>query len=191
MKKLRDITGTYLWEYAEDDDEGKAFVILTGLGGSADGFGNKYSRIAEYVQSDYGFPAFIVPTPKDVWEKKEKFYDEVVARFMQNKTCVYLMGVSAGATMALWYAVKYPQIRRILCVNPVLNINLHLTSSGIRDFCGEKMAVVFGEKCPSAKWAKLLPVLPNLQIHIIPDADHVFSGKLDEFIELPKKYLFA
>ena len=43
MKKLRDITGTYLWEYAEDDDEGKAFVILTGLGGSADGFGNKYS----------------------------------------------------------------------------------------------------------------------------------------------------
>ena len=31
MKKLRDITGTYLWEYAEDDDEGKAFVILTGL----------------------------------------------------------------------------------------------------------------------------------------------------------------
>lgn len=78
MKKLRDITGTYLWEYAEDDDEGKAFVILTGLGGSADGFGNKYSRIAEYVQSDYGFPAFIVPTPEDVWEKKEKFFDEVV-----------------------------------------------------------------------------------------------------------------
>ena len=32
MKKLKDITGTYLWEYAEDDDEGKAFVILTGLG---------------------------------------------------------------------------------------------------------------------------------------------------------------
>lgn len=85
MKTLKDTAGTYLWEYAEDDDEGKAFVVLTGLGGSADGFGNKYSRIAEYVQSDYGFPTFIVPTPKDVWEKKEKFFDEVVARFIQNK----------------------------------------------------------------------------------------------------------
>ena len=191
MKKLRDITGTYLWEYAEDDDEGKAFVILTGLGGSADGFGNKYSRIAEYVQSDYGFPVFIAPTPEDVWEKKEKFFDEVVARFIQNKTCVYLMGVSAGATMALWYAAKYPQIERVLCVNPVLNINLHLTSSGIRGFCGEKMAVVFGEKDPSVKWAELLPALPHLQTYIIPDADHVFSGKLNEFIGLPKKYLFA
>lgn len=191
MKKLRDITGTYLWENAEDDDEGKAFVILTGLGGSADGFGNKYSRIAEYVQNDYGFPVFIAPTPEDVWEKKEKFFDEVVARFIQNKTCVYLMGVSAGATMALWYAVKYPQIRRILCVNPVLNINLHLTSSGIRDFCGEKMAVVFGEKDPSAKWAKILPAAPHLQINIVPGADHLFSGKLDEFIDLPKKYLFT
>lgn len=191
MKKLRDITGTYLWEYAEDDDEGKAFVILTGLGGSADGFGNKYSRIAEYVQNDYGFPAFIAPTPKDVWEKKEKYFDEVSVHILQNKTYVYLMGVSAGATMALWYAAKYPQIKRVLCVNPVLNINLHLTSSGIRNFCGKKMAVVFGEKDPSAKWAKLLPALPNLQIYIIPGADHVFSGKLDEFIDLPKKYLFA
>ena len=183
MKKLRDITGTYLWEYAEDDDEGKAFVILTGLGGSADGLGNKYSRIAEYVQSDYGFPAFIVPTPKDVWEKKERFFDEVAARFIQNKTCVYLMGVSAGATMALWYAAKYPQIKRVLCVNPVLNINLHMTSNGVRNFSGEKD--------PSAKWAKLLPALPCLKVHIIPDADHVFCGKLDEFIDLPKKYLFT
>ena len=191
MKTLKYIAGTYLWEYAEDDDEGKAFVILTGLGGSADGFGNKYSRIAEYLQSDYGFPVFIAPTPEDVWEKKEKFFDEVVARFIQNKTCVYLMGVSAGATMALWYAEKYPQIKRVLCVNPILNINLHLTSSGIHGFCGEKMALAFGEKDPSAKWAKLLPALPHLQTYIIPGADHVFSGKFDEFIDLPKKYLFA
>mgnify|MGYP002800397735 FL=1 len=166
-------------------------MILTGLGGSADGLGNKYSRIAEYVQSDYGFPAFIVPTPKDVWEKKERFFDEVAARFIQNKTCVYLMGVSAGATMALWYAAKYPQIKRVLCVNPVLNINLHMTSNGVRNFSGEKLAVVFGEKDPSAKWAKLFPALPCLKVHIIPDADHVFCGKLDEFIDLPKKYLFT
>lgn len=190
MKTLKDTAGIYLWEYAEDDDEGKAFVVLTGLGGSADGFGNKYSRISEYVQRDYGFPVFIVSTPKDIWERKEKFFDEIATRFMQNKTCVYLMGVSAGATMALWYAAKYPQIERVLCVNPVLNINLHLTSNGIRDFCGEKMAVVFGEKDPSAKWAKVIPQRENVQTYIFPATDHVFSGMLDEFIALPKRFLF-
>ena len=47
------------------------------------------------------------------------------------------------------------------------------------------------QKDPSVKWAKLLPALPHLQIHIIPGADHVFSGMLDEFVDLPKKYLFA
>lgn len=190
MKTLKDTAGIYLWEYAEDDDEGKAFVVLTGLGGSADGFGNKYSRISEYVQRDYGFPVFIVSTPKDIWERKEKFFDEIATRFMQNKTCVYLMGVSAGATMALWYAAKYPQIERVLCVNPVLNINLHLTSNGIRIFSGEKMAVVFGEKDPSAKWAKVIPQRENVQTYIFPAADHVFSGMLDEFIALPKRFLF-
>ena len=53
------------------------------------------------------------------------------------------------------------------------------------------MAVVFGEKDPSAKWAKLISALLHLQTYIIPNADHVFSGKLNEFIDLPKKYLFA
>lgn len=210
MKTLKDVKGTYLWEYAEwpeedpekgewgfernkaeADGEDKALVILTGLGGSADGFGNKYVRIAEYVQNDYGASVFISPTPKDVWDRKEGFFDEVAAHFMQNKTCVYLMGVSAGATMALWYAAKYPQIKRILCVNPVLNINLHLTSNGIRNFVGERMTIVFGEKDPSAKWTKILPAAPHLQIHIVPNADHLFSGKLEEFIDLPKKYLFT
>ena len=66
-----------------------------------------------------------------------------------------------------------------------------MTSNGVRNFSGEKLAVVFGEKDPSAKWAKLLPALPCLKVHIIPDADHVFSGKLNEFIDLTKKYLFA
>ena len=58
MKTLKDVKGTYLWEYAEwpeedpekggwgfernkaeADGEDKALVILAGLGGSADGFG--------------------------------------------------------------------------------------------------------------------------------------------------------
>ena len=66
-KTLKEIAGTNLWKYAEDGDEGKAFVSLAGLGGSADGFGSKYSRIAEYVQSDHGVRVFTVPTPEDVF----------------------------------------------------------------------------------------------------------------------------
>lgn len=173
-----------------NDAKDDVCLILTGLGGSADGFGNKYGRIRDFVQKEHGFSAFVIQTPQDVWERKDKFFEEIAANAIQGRRRVYIMGVSAGANLALWYAARYPQIRRVLCVNPVLNINLHLTSNGIRNFVGERMTIVFGENDPSAKWAKILPVAPHVQIHIIPGADHLFSGKLEEFIDLPGKYLF-
>ena len=177
-----------LQENNEKDDV--FLIIFTGLGGSADGFGNKYGRICDSVQKAYGFSAFVVQTPQNVWERKDTFFEEAAANLIQNRRRVYIMGVSAGASIALWYAARYPQIRRVLCVNPVLNLNLHLTVAGVRNFCRERMTIVLGEKDPTAKWAKVMPQRENLQTYIFPAADHVFSGMLDEFIALPKRFLF-
>ena len=173
-----------------DNEKDDVFLILTGLGGSAEGFGNKYGHICDFVQKDYGFSTFVVQTPQDVWERKDAFFEEVAANYIQNRRRVYIMGVSAGASLALWYAACYSQIRRVLCVNPVLNLNLHLTVAGVRNFCGERMTIVLGEKDPSAKWTKVMPQRENVQTYIFPAADHVFSGMLDEFIVLPKRFLF-
>ena len=173
-----------------DGAKGDVFLILTGLGGSADGFGNKYGRICDFVRKEYGFSAFVVQTPQDIWERKEAFFEEIAANAIQGRRRVYLMGVSAGASLAWWFSAHYPQIRRVLCVNPVLNLNLHLTIAGVCNFCGEKMTIVLGEKDPSAKWTKVMPQRENVQTYIFPAADHVFSGMLDEFIALPKRFLF-
>lgn len=174
-----------------DNEKDNLFLILTGLGGSADGFCNKYGRICDSVQKEHGFSALVVPTPQDVWGRKDAFFEEVAANFIQNSRRVYIMGVSAGASLALWFSARYPQIGRVLCVNPVMNLNLHLAIAGAHSFCGEKMTIVFGEYDPSAKWAAAIPQKNNVQTHIIPGADHVFSGMLDEFIALPERFLFG
>ncbi len=57
-----------------DGAKGDVFLILTGLGGSADGFGNKYGRICDFVRKEYGFSAFVVQTPQDILERKEAFF---------------------------------------------------------------------------------------------------------------------
>lgn len=101
-----------------------------------------------------------------------------------------MMGVSAGASIALWYAAGYPQIVRVLAVNPVLQINFDMALSGMRRFRGERLNVVVGDRDPSARWAKALADKSGAQIDILPETDHLFSGKLDEFTALPEKYLF-
>lgn len=173
-----------------DGERENLFIILTGLGGSAEGYGDKYRRIADYVAADYGFCTRIEPTPAGVWERKEEYFNEVVSRNIQSFNCAYIMGVSAGANLAMWYSANYPQIRRILALNPVLHLNLHLTLDGVRRFCGEQMTIILGEKDPSAKWAGAIPEKENVNCRIIAGADHVFSGMLNEFIALPKRYLF-
>ena len=91
-----------------DNEKDDVFLILTGLGGSVEGFDNKYGRICESVQKEYGFSAFVVQTPQDVWERKDAFFEETAANYIQNRRRVYIMGVSAGASIALWYAARYP-----------------------------------------------------------------------------------
>ena len=173
-----------------DGAKGDVFLISTGLGGSADGFGNKYGRICDFVRKEYGFSAFVVQTPQDIWERKEAFFEEIAANAIQGRRRVYLMGVSAGESLALWFSAHYPQIRRVLCVNPVLNLNLHLTIAGVCNFCGEKMTIVLGEKDPSAKWERAIPRQKNIDVRIQPGVDHVFGGMLEEFIALPRQFLF-
>lgn len=55
------------------NDKENLLLILTGRGGSADGFGNKYGKIRDRVREKYGFSVYIVRTPQDVWERKMRF----------------------------------------------------------------------------------------------------------------------
>ena len=165
-------------------------LVLTGLGGSLSGYGEKYIKIAKRANTEYGFTTCVAAVTVEVWEDKESAFDEIFLRSCSAAPKVYIMGVSAGASLALWYAHKYKNVSKVLCINPVLNINLSLTSKGIKAFQGEKLYIVSGDGDPSSVWVKMMRGMPGAEVHILENVDHFFTEKLNEFIELPFKLLF-
>ena len=168
-------------------------LILTGRGGDTKGYENKYEKIAVNVTQKYGFSVVVAAVPEDIWERPTEFFKEAVGSvppFCKGGD-IFVLGSSAGASLAIWYAHTYPQIKRVLAVNPVLNLNFHRTREGIEKFEGGKMIIVSGELDPCVMWAQLLPEKDNLVKQVLKDTDHIFSGKLSDFIALPERTLFT
>lgn len=167
-------------------------LIFTGLGGDTKGYENKYVRLADEITAKSGFSVFVAGVPADVWSHPQDVFERAVscvtAKLSPEK--IYVMGSSAGASIAVWYSHLYPQIKKVLAVNAVLNLNYHRTREGIEKFAGEKMFVRTGGLDPCAVWINLLPQKQNLSVELLKDIDHVFSGKTEEFISLPIKTLF-
>lgn len=168
-------------------------LILTGRGGNTRGYANKYVKIAEEVTKRYNFSVAVAGVPSTCWDNPQKIFSDIVnavfTRLAPEK--IYVMGSSAGATIALWYAYMCPSIQKVLSVNPVLNLNYHRAKEGIEKFCGGRIFVETGEFDPCAVWVNLLPQKDNLQVEILGGVDHVFKDKLDVFTALPHKTLFA
>lgn len=168
------------------------FLIFTGLGGDTKGYENEYVKIAEAVTQKYGFSVFVAGVPKDCWSHPQEVFKEAVVHVLSEcaPEKIYIMGSSAGASLAMWYSHLYPQIKKVLAVNPVLNLNYHRTKEGIQKFTGEKMFVEVGELDPCAVWVEALPAKDNVRAEVLKGVDHVFTGKTEEFIALPDKTLF-
>lgn len=167
-----------------------ALLVLTGLGGSLSGYGEKYIKIAQRASREYGFTTSVAAVTEDVWADKERAFDEIFVRACSTASKVYIMGVSAGASLALWYAYKYQNVAKVLCVNPVLNVNLPLTVKGMKEFEGEKLYIVSGDCDPSFVWVKMIKSAQKTEVRILENVDHFFTGKLNEFINLPFELLF-
>ena len=167
-------------------------LIFTGLGGNTAGYQNKYIKIAENIRQKYGFSVFVAAVPKDCWEHPQQVFTQAVEHVLSQAAPknLYIMGSSAGASLALWYSHLYPQIKRMLAVNPVLNLNYDRTKKGIESFVGEKIIVVTGEYDPCAVWLNLLPRNDKITAELIDGVDHVFTDKLDHFIALPERLFY-
>lgn len=165
-------------------------LVLTGLGGSLSGYGEKYIKIAQRASREYGFTTSVAAVTEDVWADKERAFDEIFSRTCSAASTAYIMGSSAGASLALWYAHKYKNVAKVLCINPVLNVNLPLTVKGMNEFKGEKVYIVSGNCDPSFVWAKMIKCTDRVEVRILENVDHFFTGKSDEFIALPFELLF-
>lgn len=76
------------------------------------------------------------------------------------------MGHSAGGTVALWNLNKYPNIKRMVAINPVLNINLHKVEASAKQLEGEFIKIIIGDKDSSYKFSPLLNKINNIQVEI-------------------------
>lgn len=171
-------------------------LIITGIGGSTKGYENKYLNMAQNIVENYKYSVFVATTPTGSW-KHPKENIEYITNYIHNKISkknshynINVISNSAGATFMLWHAHEFKKIKKIVAINPVLNVNFHLVEKGMQQFKGDFCKVIIGEKDYSFKFTPLLNKINNIQIVTLPNIDHNFTNNLNTFIEIPNKHLF-
>lgn len=157
-------------------------LILTGIGGTTKGFQNKYEKIANQVVEKYNYSVMVATSPKGSWQHTKANLDYIMSVVNKNEYHnIFAMGSSAGANILLMHAYEFPQIKKILAINPVLNVNLHKINNGIEFFKGN-VILICGEDDMSNKFKEIVD--KKAKTITIPNADHNFTNQLNNFIEL-------
>lgn len=162
-------------------------LILTGIGGTTKGFQNKYEKIAKQVVGKYNYSVIVATSPKGSWQHTKANLDYIMSVINENEYHnIFAMGSSAGANILLMHAYEFPQIKKILAINPVLNVNLHKINNGIEFFNGN-VFLICGEDDMSNKFKEI--VNKKAKTITIPNADHNFTNQFKVYIKL-YEYLF-
>ncbi len=179
-------------------------VLLTvpGVDGSVDVFENKYVKIAENVQEQHGAAIVRIANPFITsyhWESNIRRTLDYIMKHTEEITGhkdieVRIMAHSAGAATVSQIVWEYPEITRILLVNPATKLGIDKIQYGLSEFGGDRITVLFGSEDPSVgdvdEIAKLSEA-KNVHTHILEGVDHNFSGEsLEAFIIAPALYLF-
>ena len=179
-------------------------VLLTvpGVDGSVDGFEDKYLKIAENIQEKYGAATVRMANPFITsyhWESNIRqslnYILENTEEITGHKDIeIRIMAHSAGAAVVAQIAWEYPEITRMLLVNPATKLGIDKIKYGLSEFSGDRITVLFGSEDPSVgdvdEVAKLSEA-KNVHTHILKGVDHNFSGQsLKAFITAPALHLF-
>ena len=114
-----------------------------------------------------------------------------INNYMKNIPIIYAFGFSNGGMMLSNQSFKYNNIKKVLILNSPLMFNWHKIKEGVKKFNQDKMTFIFGSLDQSFGYLPLLENVKNSKVEIIKfeNRDHQFIGYLDEFLELPFKYL--
>lgn len=167
------------------------FYIKTGKGGNIYGYMDKYLKMAQTAHEKFGYTVVAVNNPEGFDVKISIKYDvDYIKNHFPKTHEIYAFGHSSGGMMLASFAYKYPKIVRVLAVNAPLMADTRTIKKGTKSFCGEKITLVYGENDPSnGLWQKLFGKSDIITCETVSQADHHFKDMLNEFIELPFKYL--
>ncbi len=169
------------------------FLIIPGVDGSLDGFDNKYLKIASLVNQEAGHTVYQMDNPyisRLHWESNVRQMLDYIFMEHPDVESINIMAHSAGAWVIGKVAHEYPEIKRVLMVNPATNIDIDAFKSNIDMNKHTKFVFMIGSQDPSHEHLYRF-TNRNSKIVIIDGADHNFSGEhLNEFITAPIKHLF-
>ncbi len=158
---------------------------------------NKYITISNNLVKNHGVHVFIIENPWISWDDPEIFFDNAfwymknkMKKLWYNSPKFYIMGYSAGGHFVWRFAYKYPEIKQLLLVNPVLRVNNKKLLDALKDFRWI-WTIIIGENDSDYLFYPLLEsISPNIKIIFLPWVDHLFSNEwgLETYIELPEKY---
>ena len=182
--------GELTLEYACVSGSERIVFIKAGLGGDYFGYENKYLRIAHLLHEKYGCTVVCVSNPHDKRFDVRADMDilnAVILRHGFQSPELYLFGNSNGCYKGLALAQEM-KFKRAVLVNMPMTINFHRTKRFLMEIPQTEVLAVFGEKDISYPYAALLEGKRSGQSVLrIPDADHQFIGKTEEFIRLAER----
>jgi hypothetical protein len=155
--------------------------IKSGAGGSYRGYDDKYLKMAITLHERDGSTVVCASNPSDELSIK---YDEAILRELINEETkvpvLKFIGVSRGAYLGIVHLSECLRFDKLLLINMPLMLNFHKTTKHLKS---KNATFVFGSKDPSS------PYVPFLKKHcddvvVIEGADHNFSDKTEEFIDL-------
>jgi len=169
---------------------GIILINIPGAGGTASGYMNKYINLGNYIQGKN--IASFVRMPNDRPREYELTARTIINYCLDNskEICgtstpeIWLMGFSTGAGAIVLTGWEYPEVKKILAINPFIE------ASGVRDKLKENLPRYNGELylvkgsddtviAPDtveyiSSLAKSVSVLKTLEI---PNCDHQLEGE--------------
>lgn len=190
-KEIKKVYSNTEIEYGVVIGNNNVLFIKAGQNGSKYGYNNKYLQIASRINKKYGYSVVCSSNPFDGTNPLDVDLAAIKELIPYEIKKIYYMGHSNGALIGARWGGEYSLIKRMLLVNQPF-FNWHKTEAGLSKFCGEKVIFVFGEKDPSFSSVCFINFeqQDNLSLITYIGADHNFTNKLEDFIELPERYLF-
>lgn len=180
-------------EYGIINGSNTIVFVKVGLSGTIFGYKNKYLKIAQDLNKKHNATVIVSSNPIELGYETD-FSQEM--QFVKNYVDfrgfadfqIYFMGHSNGATLGILNAYKFPQIKKLLCINGPLNLMPSILTPGFEQFNGEKMNLVYGSKDSCFGMAELYRKefeSERIEFSCIKGGEHNFSGCIELFSALP------
>ena len=178
----------------------KVVMIIVWKWGTTSGYQNKYITIASNLTEKYGVSVFVVENP---WISRDdpKLFVECAMGFVEEQMKksgfddweIYGMGHSAGAHFWGRFAHLYPNVSKLLLINPVVSVNFTKLKKELQAYQGELFLIQWSKDHDFFYNPLLDPIKSEKKQVIILDwVNHEFSneGGFDLFLTLAETYLF-